>query len=132
MDGQNFQNNQTTQDNNAVYYQDNTAQYNNAYIAPPTNNGSGETPGLAIAGLVMGIFSIVLVCCCGVGFIFAIAGLIMAIVANKNQKSGVGTAALVLSIIGLVLNGFYLVYYIIIGGASAIDYMNFIDEMESL
>lgn len=132
MDGQNFQNNQTTQDNNQVYYQDNTAQYNNAYIAPPTDNSSGVTPGLAIAGLVMGIISIVLVCCCGVGIVFAIAGLIMALIANKNQRSGVGVAALVCSIIGLVLNGFYIIYYIIIGGASAIDYMNFIDEMESL
>lgn len=141
MDGQNFNGvpnnsdnqNQVTGGNfqNTNYYQDNTAAYTNAaYSAPVQNNDSGETPGLAIAGLVMGIISIVLVCCCGVGIIFGIAGLIMSIVANKNKKSGIGTAALVCSIIGLALNGLSLIYYILVGGGAFME--GFMEGLESV
>lgn len=124
MDGQNFQNEQNGQvtENTSTgtnYYQDNTNQYTGSvYTEPVTNNNSGDTPGLAIAALVMGILSIVLTCCCGVGIIFGIAGLIMSIVANKQTKSGIGTAALICSIVGIVFNGISLIYYIAVGGAA--------------
>ncbi len=123
MDGQNFQNDQNGQvtENTSTgnYYQDNTNQYTGSvYTEPVVENNSGNTPGLAIAALVMGILSIVLSCCCGVGIIFGIAGLIMSIVANKQNKSGVGTAGLVCSIIGIVFSGISLIYYFAVGGLS--------------
>lgn len=123
MDGQNFQNEQSGQvtENTSTgnYYQDNTNQYTGSvYTEPVAEDNSGSTPGLAIAALVMGILSIVLSCCCGVGIIFGIAGLIMSIVANKQNKSGVGTAGLVCSIIGIVFSCISMIYYFAVGGMS--------------
>ncbi len=118
MDGQNFQNEQNNGQgtgNTNNYYQDNTNQYNgNMYTEPVVENNSDSTPGLAIAALVMGILSIVLTCCCGGGIIFGIAGLIMAIIANKQNKTGVGTAGLICSIVGIVLNVFSMIYYVFV------------------
>lgn len=120
MDGQNFQNEQNGQNgqvtgNTNTYYQDNTNRYTgNMYTDPVVENNSETTPGLAIAALVMGIISIVLTCCCGGGIIFGIAGLIMAIIANKQSKSGVGTAGLICSIVGIVFNVFSMIYYIFV------------------
>lgn len=104
----------TTLNSGSYNYQDNATQYS----APVYGGGtgaeeSGSTPGLAIGALAMGIASIVLSCCCGIGVIFGIAGLIMAIISNKKQKCGVGTAGLICSIVGLVFGGFYLVYYFV-------------------
>ena len=115
MDGQNFENGQNTeqptasnnyQDNTSTYtstYQDNTSAYtSNAYSSTPVESEAG-TPGLAIGALVVSIIGIVTGCCGCLGTIFGIAGLVMAIVSNNKQKSGVGTAALVCSIIAIVL-----------------------------
>ncbi|MCM1111874.1 MAG: hypothetical protein NC399_01325 [Muribaculum sp.] len=129
MDGQNFQNEQNEQNTQNVYtqgttgnYQDNTSQYGGSmYTAPVVEEQSNTTPGMSIAGLVMGIVSIVLTCCCGGGIIFAIAGLIMSIVGNKQKQTGVGTAGLVCSIIGMVLNVFSLIYWILAGGVAMLD-----------
>ena len=140
MDGQNFQNGfnneqnaqepvvtpvstpmtETVNVNTGSYsYQDNTVQYGaSVYSQSAVVEEEQKTPGLAIGALVMGIVSIVLSCCCGSGIIFAIAGLIMAIVANKKQKSGVGTAALICSIVGIVFNGIMLIYYFVVGASA--------------
>ncbi len=140
MDGQNFQNGfnneqnvqgtpvvtpvstpmtETVNVNTGSYsYQDNTAQYGASMYTQSAVVEEPKTPGLAIGALVMGIVSIVLSCCCGSGIIFAIAGLIMAIVANKKQKSGVGTAALICSIVGIVFNGIMLIYYFVVGASA--------------
>ncbi len=139
MDGQNFQNGQnnqtvgTTENTYTGSYQDNTqytsssytdnTQYTSSTYTEPAsstvyNGGTAPaqstTPGLAIASLVMGIVSILLTCCCGCGIIFAIAGIIMAVVGNKQAKSGVGTAGLICSIVGAVFNSIALVYYILV------------------
>ena len=126
-----YQNGNTYQSGNAYQsgntYQDNTA----AYTAPNYNGGANvygepevpKTPGVSIASLVLGIAGILFDCCCGVGFIFGIIGLILAIVGNKEQKSGVGTAGLVCSIIAIIFGVFYLVYMIFVGGASMLQEM---------
>lgn len=107
QDSNNYQSN-TYQSNN---YQDNTQNiYSSAYTEPAAY-GEASTPGLAIASLVMGIISIVLSCCCGVGMIFAIAGIIMAISANKQVKTGIATAGLICSIVGGVFSLFGLAYF---------------------
>lgn len=128
MDGQNFQNDQNDQSTQNVYtqgtsnYQDNTAQYGSMYTSPVVDEPANTTtPGMSIAGLVMGIVSIVLMCCCGGGIIFGIAGLIMSIVGNKQTKTGVGTAGLVCSIVGIVLNIFSIIYWVLSGALAMMD-----------
>ncbi len=126
MDGQNFQNDQNNQtvDTNSTnnYYQDNT-QYTQPVYSQPVNAepAKAQTPTLAIVSLVMGILSIVLGCCYGIGIIFAIAGIIMAVIANKQQKSGIGTAGLICSIVGAVFSVIMLIYYVVVIGAVLSD-----------
>ncbi len=85
-----------------------------------------ETPekpgnGLAIGALVLGIASIVLSCCyCG---FLGIPGLIMGIIANKKNKTGIGTAAIITSVIGIVLFVIYLIVSVVMG-AGLISAMN--------
>lgn len=90
MDGQNLQNEQNNQGN---------------YQVPPvvTSEGQNSTDPLAIVGLILGILSIVMSCCAYWGLIPGAIGLVLAILSNKKAKSGIGTAAMVCSIIGIVL-----------------------------
>lgn len=131
MDGQNFQNGQNEQNGQStqnIYtqgtnnYQDNTAQYGSMYSNPVVEEpADNATPSISIAGLVMGIVSIVLMCCCGSGIIFAIPGLIMSIIGNKQTKTGVGTAGLVCSIVGIVLNILSIIYWVLSGALAMMD-----------
>jgi len=93
-------------------YQDNTNQYYSATTyTDNSETQSAGTPGLAIASLIMGIISIVFCCCWGAGIVFAVPGIFMARSANKKNKTGVGTAGMVCSIIGTVLNACMLLYF---------------------
>jgi len=62
-----------------------------------------RTSALSIVSLVMGILSITLGCCYGIGFLFAIPGLVCGIIARRYEKSGLATAGIICSIIGMVL-----------------------------
>lgn len=125
MDGQNFDQEQNSQTENqsvepqnvetveaeTVYapnYQDNTASYSSQNAAYDTSVASTEeadkTPGLSIAGLVLGIISIVFSCCGCFSVAFGIAGLIMSIIGNSKKKTSAGTAGLICSIVGIVLS----------------------------
>lgn len=84
------------------YYQDYTA--NMPYQAPVSEGRKEYTNGLQIASLVLGILSIVVCCCLGMGLILSIPGLICAIIGNIKSKSGIGIAGLVCSIIGIIFN----------------------------
>ena len=120
-----YQNNQTTdgqygssqnnQGANGQYgnYQNNMGQMP-PYPAPIVNNSIGnKANGLQVAGLVCGILAICACCCYGVvSIVLGIAGLICAITGNSRGKHGVGVAALVCSVIGLVLGVASLLYYI--------------------
>ena len=101
MDGQNFQNNN---------YQDYTANVQTTQSV--TEPEQKQSNGMAIVSLVLGITAIVFSCCCGIGFVLGIAGIICAVVANKRNKSGLGLAGLICSIIGTVFGLFGLVYWI--------------------
>ncbi len=156
MDGQNFNNNQFNNNFNAEqpaqqqpvqqqpvqqptqqnFYQDNTAANTNPYayaqqqvppVYSPVQPEPQQSNALSIVSLVMGIISIIFGCCYGVGIIFAIAGLICAIVAKKKgQKGGLSTAGLICSIIGAVIAVIVIVYVVIIGVAlvNDPDFMN--------
>lgn len=111
MDGQNFNNEQSTvsQDQSAAQYtnyQDNTTT-NTYYQSTPVveNVSEGKANGMQIGALICGIAAIVFSCCCyGIlSIILGIVGAILAVNGNKQGKNGVGTAGLVCSIIGIVL-----------------------------
>jgi len=77
----------------------------NVYRAP------FKTNGYAITSLVLGISSIVLICCCGVGILCGIPAIILGVIARKrilsSQRSekgyGMALAGIITGIIGSVL-----------------------------
>lgn len=121
MDGQNFENeNNVTVDTTATEvsstaepvqetpvnnYQDYTSNVQpQAATATTQQTENKDTNVLAIVSLVLGILSIVLGCCTGwVGALFGIGGIICAVFANKQGKTGLAKAGLICSIIGIVL-----------------------------
>ena len=71
---------------------------------PPVAPEQKPSNGLAIASLVLGILSIIMVFVYAwVGIICAIVGIVLAVVAKKQNPSGLATAGLVLSIIALAM-----------------------------
>lgn len=68
---------------------------------------NNQTNGLAVASLVLGILSIVLLCAPYVSYgswILAIIGIVLAAKAKKQGKSSMATAGLVCSIIALAID----------------------------
>lgn len=125
MDGQNFENNQSVENQGSSQpqyssYQDNTSTYSyQTATVVEDASGANKANGLQIAGLVLGIISIVICCCYGVpSIILGIIGMICAIMGNKENKHSVGTAGLVCSIIGLILGIIMLVLYVAVVGAA--------------
>ena len=75
-------------------------------------NQGNKTNGMAIAGLVLGIVSLVFCWIAFVGLIAGIVGLILSVMGRKNcqpGQTGMVTAGLVLSIIGVVFSGIWTV-----------------------
>ena len=121
MDGQNFENeNNVTVDTTATEipaqetpvteqpvnnYQDYTSNVQPQVTAPASGQiENNNSTTLAIVSLVLGILSIVLGCCTGwIGALFGIGGIICAVFANKQEKTGIAKAGLICSIIGIVL-----------------------------
>ena len=84
---------------------------------PPLNkNVTRPTTGMAIGALVCGILSIVLSCCCGVGIVPAVIGLILALVDRKQGAgfSGISLAGLICSIIGAAISLLMIVYFVLV------------------
>lgn len=106
MDGQNF----------------NEENFNNQAAETVVTEATAKPGnGLAIGGLICGIAGIVLSCCyCG---FLGIPGLIMGIIANKKNKSGLALAAIITSVIALVIFVIYLICSVIFG-AGFISAMN--------
>lgn len=135
---QNYQN--TEKDNS--YYNDNPYGDNSWSNAGYQNMNNQETSrstfnpsGFAIAGLVLGILS--LVCCCFwyVSGIFAILGLVFSIIVLAKNKSGRGMAiaGVICSGIGLLIAVFMAICVIYIGSAMSVDdYKNIIDQINSM
>ena len=135
MDGQNFENeNNITVDTTATEvtpeepvqetpvteqpvnnYQDHTAYVQpEAATAAPQQTETKETNVLAIVSLVLGILSIVFGCCSGwLGILFGIGGIICAVFADKQGKTGLAKAGFICSIIGIVLGVLILILAIV-------------------
>lgn len=85
-------------------YQDYTANVQPQTIVEAPKAENNETNVLAIVSLILGILSIVLGCCSGwVGALFGIGGVICAVFANKQSKTGLAKGGLICSIVGIVL-----------------------------
>ena len=88
-------------------YQDYTSQFalQNADAADAANRYESprNSNGLAIASLVLGISSLVTCCCCLLGLILGIIGIVLACVGKKGRDwDGLLIAGLVCSILGTV------------------------------
>ncbi len=115
MDEQNLNNEQTTN------YQDNTSSVYSTPVQPA--EAPKETNALAIVSLVLGILSIVCCCCGWVGILFGVGGILCAVFANKQGKTGLAKAGLICSIVGAVLAAVIWILALIgVGMASVSDY----------
>ncbi|MBQ8231607.1 MAG: DUF4190 domain-containing protein [Lachnospiraceae bacterium] len=96
MEDQNF-------DNGSNNYQDYTSngQYQNPY--QPQQEPPKQTNVLAIVGMILGIISILAGCCGWYSLFLGIPGIICSILARKQGKSGMATAGIVCSVIGIIL-----------------------------
>ncbi len=77
--------------------------------------GDEDRNWMAVAGLIFGIVAILLCFTCVFGFFAAVLGLIFGFFGRASQKKKTATAALILSVIGLMLSvgaGFLYLYYI--------------------
>lgn len=115
-------------------YQQSTANpspytYNDTYSTPNTPLTNNNSNGFGIASLILGICSIAICCCYGVGAIPAIIGLILGILQNKKNANGIATAGIVLGIIGILLNAVYLIYMVVFLSDGGLQ--EFIDEFSS-
>lgn len=134
-----YQENQEPNQNDSYGYQQNTQQYgyqnqgyNQNYYGP---NGTAPqyykpVSGFAVASLVMGILSLLLACCSGIGGIAAGAlGIIFAILSRKGQpmesqaKIGMGT-----SIAGLALGVVIIIATFMLISTGRVDVQ---DELEN-
>lgn len=97
----------------------------NMYNANPMNN-MGEpqqegSKGMSIAGMVLGIVSVV---CCGlIGIICGVVGVILSALALKENKPGRGMAiaGVACSLVGIVGGIIYLIFY----ATSVVPLLNF-------
>lgn len=115
-------------------YQQSTAgqspyTYNDTYSTLNTPLTNDKSNGLGIASLILGICSIAICCCYGVGAIPAIIGLILGILQNKKNANGIATAGIVLGIIGILLNVVWLIYMIIFLSEDGLQ--DFVNEFSS-
>ena len=96
MEDQNF-------NNGSNNYQDYTSngQYQNSY--QPQQEPPKQTNVLAIVGMILGIISILAGCCGWYSLFLGIPGIICSILARKHGKSGMATAGIVCSVIGIIL-----------------------------
>lgn len=98
--------------------------YNNTYEQPVTPPEPQKTDTLAIVSLILGIASIVLGCCVPyLGIALGVGGIICSVMSKKKQKTGMATAGLVCSIIGIVLTLIWIVCSVaLVGWLAAAGY----------
>lgn len=95
---------------------------NNDFSRPELNyrqsqgNTSEEGKGMGIAGMVLGIITIVFCWIIYISFFTGIIGIILSVISNKKNSNGYAKAGLATSIIGLVL-GVGLILLVILGTA---------------
>jgi uncharacterized protein DUF4190 len=82
---------------------------------PPVQMPQGQKQGLAVASLVLGIFSVTVGWCCSIGLLSAPIGIVLGIVSLVQIKNDPArNTGKPLSIVGIVLGGIYVVFWILI------------------
>jgi hypothetical protein len=139
MDGQSFNTNEqnpygqysagsnTGNTNTSNFYQDNTHNAeqsvyqnytDNSETIPPYQDSNQSQPQkqedniLAITGLIMGILSMTFACCSAFGISFGIVGWVCSAMANKQNRTDIGKAGLITSIIGIVLSSLVIIIFL--------------------
>jgi hypothetical protein len=91
----------------------------NTYSSQYTSTSQEPVPkGFAIVSLVLGIGGILTSCCCGLGSVFCIMGIIFGCIQEKGPdgtKPPQATAGIITSIVGLCLSILFFVYLVIFG-----------------
>lgn len=103
---------------------DNQNFQNNSYEQPQKNDT------LAIVSLILGIASIIMCCIPYLGIALGIGGIICSVMSSKKQKSGLATAGMVCSIIGIVIAVLMIIFNAVILGilaTSGYDLSSFTD-----
>src|SRR5215510_4871158 len=82
---------------------------------PPVRMQTGQKQGLAIASLILGIFSITFGWCCSIGLVTSVVGIVLGIVSLTQIKNDpANNTGKPLSIVGIVLSSAYVVFWIFI------------------
>ena len=82
---------------------------------PPVQMPQGQKQGLAVASLVLGIFSVTVGWCCSIGLLSAPIAIVLGIVSLVQIKNDPArNTGKPLSIVGIVLGGIYVVFWILI------------------
>jgi uncharacterized membrane protein HdeD (DUF308 family) len=108
------------------FYQDNTQGVQPSYQTPEPPEK--RTNVLAIVSLILGILSIPACCTCFIAIILGVGGIICSVLSKREGKSGLATAGLICSIIGIVLGSIYFILVlmgVMAGEAYGIDYSYF-------
>ena len=103
--GYNPENQMRTDYNSSPYYQNSYPQssYQDSYGRTEKRQNPGS--GFAVAGLVLGIMSIVLFWTMPLAMIMAVIGIILSVIAlSKNQSRGLSIAGIITSIVGGILS----------------------------
>ncbi len=117
--------------NNGSYNNGFNETYNNGY-----NNGNNNyngANGYAIASLVLGILSIPLGCCYGLGLILAIISIVFAFVSRKQSGgkfTGMAIAGIICSVLGIICSIFMI--FCVVAAFSAFDYNSMSEIINSL
>lgn len=94
------------EENNNQQYSNEETNQNTQYTAPQPPVQPPKRNGLAIASLVLGIFSLVFSCCCGIlSCPCGIAGLILGVLALREKSDGkeMAIAGIIMSSIAVFL-----------------------------
>lgn len=128
-------NQQPQQQNNQYFENYSNSNFNNNQQQFYNNNINNSNNGKGVASMILGIVSLVICSCYGLGIIPAIIGLVLGIQQNKTNKVSVGTAGIVLSIIGIIFNALMLIYVVIIliifGTLSSEEMLDLIRDLEN-
>lgn len=102
-------------------------QYGQPYQPPYAPPQKDKADGKSIASMVLGICSIAFCWVPILGLVAAVIGLVLGILARKNNKSGIGLAGIITSSLGLAACVIYTIIWIVAISAVTTYYNGFWD-----
>ncbi len=112
---------------NKTYAAPDNTQYTNYNSNTSYNTTPEETSlGFGIASLVLGIISIITSCCCGLGIITSILGIIFGCVQPQDyagKKPGIAIAGIITSCVGILFSILLIMYMLFAGSLSNLTMM---------